>query len=79
MKYHSTSSLLQRMASLVLQNLLCAVQMPTVQKRDTIKNLPKLEETPQKYSIFIKEILKHFSLNIFMIIQFISLSLQKLS
>jgi len=67
MKDHGTSSLMQRMASSLLQHLLCAAQMPEDKKRGIIKNLPRLEETPQKYSIFVKEILKHFFLNLFII------------
>lgn len=74
MKYRGTSLLIQRMAFSALQNFLCAVQMPKVQKEDTIKNLPRLEETPQNYSIFIKEKQKHYSLSTLLVSYSLSLS-----
>lgn len=75
MKYRGTSLLVQRMVFSVLQNFLCAVQMPKVQKKNAIKNLTRLEETPQNYSIFIKEKEKHYSLSTFLVSYSLSLSL----
>lgn len=75
MKYCGTSSLMQRMASSVLQNFLCAVQMPKAQKKDAIKNLPRLEEPLQNCSIFIKEKQKHYFLSTFLVSYSLSLSL----
>lgn len=69
---------MQRMASSLLQNFLFAVQMPKVHKKDVVENLPRLKETSrEKYSIFIKEKQKHYSLSTFLVSYNLSLSLHE--
>lgn len=60
---------MQRMASSVLQNLLCVVQKPKVQKKDAIKKSTKARRNPTELLNFYKrEKETLFSLNIFSII-----------
>lgn len=69
MKYCDTSSLMQRMASSVLQSFLCAVQMPKAQKKRCYKKSTKARRTPTELLNFYKrETEALFSLNIFSII-----------
>lgn len=69
MKYCGTSLLVQRMVFSVLQNFLCAVQMPKVQKKSAIKKSNKARRNSTELLNFYKrERETLFSLNIFSII-----------
>lgn len=69
MKYRGTSLLVQRMVFSVLQNFLCAVQMPKVQKKECHKKSNKARRNSTELLNFYKrERETLFSLNIFSII-----------